>query len=46
MKSSVRLAAIGGIATLATAFLTGTSLAATQQDAPHSRARCSCSPTP
>lgn len=34
MKSSVRLAAIGGIATLATAFLTGTSLAATQQDAP------------
>lgn len=33
MKSSVRLAAIGGIATVATAFLTGTSLAATQQDA-------------
>ena len=34
MKSSVRLAAIGGITTLATAFLTGTSLAATEQDAP------------
>jgi 6-phosphogluconolactonase (cycloisomerase 2 family) len=33
MKSSARLAAISGIATLATAFLTGTSLAATHQDA-------------
>ena len=33
MKSSVRLAAIGGIATAATAFLAGTSLAATPQDA-------------
>ena len=33
MKSSVRLAAIGGIATVAMASLTGTSLAATQRDA-------------
>jgi hypothetical protein len=46
MKSSVHLAAIGGIATLATAFLTGTSLAATQQGCRNSRARCSCGPTP
>src|SRR5215472_8943255 len=33
MRGSVRFAAIGGIATVATAFLTGTSLAATQQEA-------------
>ena len=33
MKRSVRLAAIGGIATVATGLLTGTSLAATVQDA-------------
>src|SRR5215469_9781315 len=33
LKNSVRLAAVGGIATVATALLTGTSLAATQQDA-------------
>lgn len=33
MKSSVRLAAIGGIATVATALLGGTNLAATQQRA-------------
>jgi len=33
LKDSVRLAAIGGIATVATALLTGTSLAATQQEA-------------
>ncbi|MFY9650686.1 MAG: hypothetical protein WBF20_05605 [Trebonia sp.] len=46
MKSSVRLAAIGGIATLATAFLTGTSLAPPSRMPRNSRARCSCRPTP
>jgi 6-phosphogluconolactonase (cycloisomerase 2 family) len=36
MKSSVRLAAIGGVAAVATTLLAGTSLAATQQRADHS----------